>query len=386
MNRPARTRSVVRVCGLAALLASGCLLVEPPSDVRPDANNGGVGGLESGGVASRSLADGGRMNVSGSGGASASDSGNGGVSASGGVDSGSGSAGVYDSGSGGVADSEAGSSGVPESGGVGGAGEAVSGSGGAVSGSGGAVSGSGGAVSEAGGAGGVGGAGGLGAQGGGKPTCESTHAAAKLLVDDLEDGNYAIQAINPPYGGTWYVFNDGTGNQLPDNLSIFKPVGPGNCTPKFAARTSGDSFTIWGGGLGVSFFDFGTQAHSFDASAYRGIQFWAKANAPPDNPTFKARVKVMVGIPATTGVANGGTCVPIDKLICEDHYYLRPTPILTSEWTFYKIIFSDVLGFGQAGFGPEVPFDPSQILSLQFLAPPSTNPTFDFSVDDVAFF
>ena len=56
-------------------------------------------------------------------------------------------------------------------------------------------------------------------------------------------------------------------------------------------------------------------------------------------------------------------------------------------WTFYKITFSDVLAFGQAGFGPDVPFDQSQILSLQFLFTPSlTSPAFDFSVDDVAFF
>ncbi|HKO48934.1 MAG TPA: hypothetical protein VJV79_14480 [Polyangiaceae bacterium] len=312
------------------------------------------------------------MNVSGSGGASGSASGDGGVSASeGGGISASGSAGISESGSGGAADGEAGSSGTPESGGIGGAGEAVSGAGGAVSG--------------AGGIGGAGGVSGAGGQGGGKPTCQSAQATAKLLIDDLEDGNYAIQPISP-YGGTWYVFNDGTGTQLPDKLSIFKPVTPGYCTPKFAARTYGDSFTIWGAGLGVTFFDFG-EAHAFNASDYRGIQFWAKANAPPENPTFKVRVKVMVGITGTTAVENGGTCVPIDNLICEDHYYLRPSPILTQEWTFYKITFSDVLAFGQAGFGPDVPFDQSQVLSLQFLVTPSlTSPAFDFSVDDVAFF
>ncbi|HYP98570.1 MAG TPA: hypothetical protein VER96_07850 [Polyangiaceae bacterium] len=342
------------------------------------------------------------MNVSGSGGASASDSGNGGVSASGGVDSESGSAGVYDSGSGGVADSEAGSSGVPESGGVGGAGGSAGGTGGALSGAGGSVGGAGGSVGGAGGsvggavsgaggissAGGVGGVGGAVGQGGGPPTCQSAQDSAKLLVDDVEDGDYTIQPINAPYGGTWYIFNDGTGNQLPDDLSIFKPVASGNCTPKFAAGTSGDSFTIWGAGLGVTFSDF--QPHAFDASAYSGIQFWAKANVTATNPTPKLKVKVMVGISGTTGVANGGTCVPIDKLICEDHYYMRRSPILTQEWAFYTITFADAAAFGQAGFGPQVPFDKAQILSLQFLVPPSStppaSPTFDFSVDDVAFF
>lgn len=305
----------------------------------------------------RSPAESGRMNVSGSVG-SEDLSGNGGLGASGAEGIGSaGSAELGESGSGGAAGGEAGNSGAPESGGSSGGGGAVGAAAGAVSGTGGAVSGAGGGQ-------------------GGNAACQAAQDSEKLPIDDLEDGDSAIQPFTR-YGGYWYVYNDGTGSQTPDVFTLFKPTAPGHCTPLFAATTSGKTFTQWGAGLGMRFFDYGN-THAFDASAFKGIQFWARANVN------NMQVKIMIGIPETTGVENGGTCVPSGKLICEDHYFLKPAPVLTRDWTLYKIAFSDTQTFGQAGFGAAVAFDKSQLLSLQFLVFP--NVTFDFSVDDVGFF
>jgi hypothetical protein len=226
------------------------------------------------------------------------------------------------------------------------------------------------------------GSGGTPTGGGGTPTaggCKvAVGIAAEKLIDDLEDGDGTISGAGSRVG-YWYTYNDGTGVQVPAPKSVFMGHAPGNTTSKLAAVTSGPAFTIYGAGMG---FDFNNNGKScpYDASAYSGIKFWAKANS--GNMASMA-LTAMVKIPATTPTtADGGTCAAM----CEDHYALKPAPVLTTTWTEYTITFATAATatFGQNSFGTVVPFDKSKILAMQFQVAKGVK--FDFSVDDITFF
>ena len=110
-------------------------------------------------------------------------------------------------------------------------------------------------------------------------------------------------------------------------MSPFKGKAPGStATPKFAATTSGPKFTTWGAGMGFTFNNPGAKACPYNASAYKGIKFWAKSN------TTAIALKAMLKIPGTTPTtADSGTCVASTTVKCEDHFYLKPAPMLTHD-------------------------------------------------------
>ncbi|MEI9950471.1 MAG: hypothetical protein WDO74_16175 [Pseudomonadota bacterium] len=198
-----------------------------------------------------------------------------------------------------------------------------------------------------------------------------------LLIDDLDDGDDAIRPIGARVG-YWYTFNDGTGVQVPAPTVAFKGTTPGHIPAAgLAATTSGPAFTSYGAGMGFDFNNTAMKACPYNAGAYTGIKFWAKANT--GNMAMMA-LSAMVKIPATTAVANGGTCVGT----CDDHYALKPAPVLTMAWTQYTITFASAATFAQGGFGTAAPFDKTKILAVQFQV--AKNVKFNFSVDDVTFF
>ncbi|MEI9940064.1 MAG: hypothetical protein WDO69_22820 [Pseudomonadota bacterium] len=202
---------------------------------------------------------------------------------------------------------------------------------------------------------------------------------ADLAIDDLEDGDNVIQPIGGRTG-YWYTFNDGTAAQVPPPTALFKGTAPGSTlSPLFAATTSGPAFTSYGAGMGFDFNNTAAKSCPYDASAYAGIKFYAKANA---GNMAAMTLKAMLKIPATTSVATGGTCAAM----CDDHYSLQPPPVLTTTWTQYTITFAAAATatFAQNNFGTVVPFDKSKILAMQFQV--AQNVAFDFSIDDITFF
>ena len=202
---------------------------------------------------------------------------------------------------------------------------------------------------------------------------------ADLPIDDLEDGDNAIEMIGQRIG-YWYTYNDGTGTQTPapdpSGVIPFKPTAGGH-SPLFSAETNGTAFTTWGAGMGFDFNNTAKKSCVYNASAYSGITFWAKGNVA---------LKAMVKIPATTqSTSDSGTCTMIGPPnMCEDHYTLTPTPALTTAWTQYTITFASAATFAQAGWGVKVPFDKSNIIAMQFQI--NMGVAFDFAIDDVAFF
>jgi len=226
---------------------------------------------------------------------------------------------------------------------------------------------------------GVGTAGAATGSSGGPATTGGCKAAAglatELVIDDLEDGDNVLTPAGSRVG-YWYTFNDGTGVQVPAPSVLFKPTAPGSTmSPKFAATTSGPAFTSYGAGMGFDFNNTASKSCPYDASAYKGISFYAKANS--GNMAMMA-LKAMIKIPATTATtADSGTCATK----CDDHFYLKPAPVLTTTWTKYSITFASV---AQDGFGTVATFDKSKILAVQFQV--AKDVKFDFSIDDIAFF
>jgi len=216
--------------------------------------------------------------------------------------------------------------------------------------------------------------------GAGAPTtggCTITAGAlTDLLIDDLEDGDDAIRPIGSRIG-YWYTYNDGSAKQVPDPGALFKGTAPGSTTSaKFAATTSGPAFTMYGAGMGFAFNNPAKKACPYNASAYTGIKFKAKANT---GNMSTMTLKAMIKIPGTTpSTADSGTCT---GTMCEDHYYLKPAPKLTTAWAEYTMPFASIQ---QDGFGPKVAFDKSKIIAMQFQV--AQNVAFNFSIDDITFY
>ncbi|HEY5948947.1 MAG TPA: hypothetical protein VIV40_25825 [Kofleriaceae bacterium] len=197
------------------------------------------------------------------------------------------------------------------------------------------------------------------------------------LIDDLEDGDDAINETNGRMGG-WYTFNDEstTGTQMPAGEGFTATAGGANGSA-FAAATSGTGFTVWGAGMG---FDLnnpeavgmtGPRAQ-YDASRFKGIAFMAKGNVP---------ITVSLEVVGVTPMDRGGTCVPSTTMgeECDD---LHGTLIdLTSDWKEYAVEFTKLR---QGGWGKAVPFAATDVTAVLFQA--DMDVSFDFAVDDVGFY
>ena len=276
--------------------------------------------------------------------------------------------------SGGSGQGNAGSAGNVNAPAAGSAGMPIPGGAGAPSTFGGAPGSSGGAPASA-------GAGGAPVQGGAGAPATGCKAAvgssAALAVDDLEDGENAIQMLGQRTG-YWFTYNDGSAAQIPapdpSGATPFKPSAGGH-SAMFSAHTSGPAFTKWGAGMGFDFNNSASKSCAYDASAYAGIKFWAKGNVA---------IKAMVTVPGTTLMTgtNYGTCV--GAAVCEDHYSLQPKPVLTDTWTQYTLDFASTTAFAQEGWGTQATFDKSHLLAVQFQV--AMGLPFDFSIDDVTFY
>ena len=187
------------------------------------------------------------------------------------------------------------------------------------------------------------------------------------LIDDLEDGDNATPLVDGRTG-FWFVANDGTmgGTQTPDP-SAFAPENGGANGSMKAAHTTGTGFTVWGGVMGVSFNAVGNLTCPYNASAFTGIEFWAKGTGS---------VRVMVGTAGSIPVSAGGTCTPEDQ--CHNHHGKAVT--FTSDWVKYTLAWGDLTQ--DSTWGAQIgDIDPSKVIQINFQAAAP----FDFWIDEVAF-
>jgi hypothetical protein len=175
-----------------------------------------------------------------------------------------------------------------------------------------------------------------------------------LLIDDLEDGNAKIPEVEGRRG-IWYTINDETpgGIQFPA-LDEFSPATDGAAGSNCSARTWGEGFFDWGIALGVNF-NFGggypeILPRAYDATAYGGVGFYLKGVG-----TVRVNFSTMAVVPPSDGGSCSATCWDKHGVDFE----------LTDTWTYHEIRWDDP-DLGQQGWGTPAPFDPSQLLSMEF--------------------
>jgi hypothetical protein len=190
------------------------------------------------------------------------------------------------------------------------------------------------------------------------------------LIDDLEDGDDAIEPLEARIG-YWYINHDESDGSLmpgPD----FAPTIGGVDDSAYCAGVAGRGFTGWGVKLGVTLQQAQPDviASPYDISSRTGIAFRARGNVGID---------VVVPTPAALEIAHGGECVPGATVACND-FHGQPVA-LAGEWREYQLPLASLQ---QEGWGLAVPFDPMRALAIEFEI--DAGLTFDICVDDLRFY
>jgi hypothetical protein len=113
--------------------------------------------------------------------------------------------------------------------------------------------------------------------------------AADDLISNFEVDN-SIAPVGGRQGG-WYTYGDDLGHfaNSGSGYNIAVDEGNPNCSPMGALHVKGTGFAMWGAATGVDWKPrpagedggYGDKM-TYDASAYRGVAFWAKSSAPLD--------------------------------------------------------------------------------------------------------
>ena len=184
------------------------------------------------------------------------------------------------------------------------------------------------------------------------------------LIEDFEqDDSWVLKADGRK--GSWVTFDDGTGTQSPPSRSALLPsrIPGGRGSSKRALHLTGSHFTKWGVTFGAELAD----AACYDASAYAGIELWAKG---------PGEIRVGLQMIDVQDVKYGGLCASD----CYDtHRKIIP---LTAGFKKYTVRWEDLQQLFVAG--PPVAFDPRRVRFLEFGVAPESTP-FDLWVDDVSF-
>ena len=188
------------------------------------------------------------------------------------------------------------------------------------------------------------------------------------VIDDAEDDNNQV-APNKGRTGYWYTFADKAGTTIQPALGgTFAMSAGGAQGSAHSAHMSGKigGAAIVYGGMGFNFVD---PKGAYDASAYKGISFWAKAGPG----TTKVRVK----IPDVNTDQDGHVCTE-----CFNDF---GTDIeLTPTWTKYTLPFATLTQM--QGWGAPHPgaVTKSKLYGVQWQVN-SPGAAYDIWVDDIEF-
>lgn len=189
------------------------------------------------------------------------------------------------------------------------------------------------------------------------------------VIDDAEDDNNQI-APNKGRGGYWYTFLDKAGSTIqPAAGSTFAMSAGGAEGSAHAAHMSGKvgNGTVVYGGMGFNFVD---PKGMYDASAYKGISFWAKVG--PGSGTH-----VRVKVPDVNTDDAGKVCTACFNDFGTDLE-------LTTTWTKYTLPFSSMTQM--VGWGAPQPgaITASKLFGVQWQVN-TPGASYDVWVDDVEF-
>ncbi|WP_437683568.1 hypothetical protein [Sorangium sp. So ce131] len=215
--------------------------------------------------------------------------------------------------------------------------------------------------------------------GGDRPDCTSLEVSPEealelSMIDDMEDGNIGILKSDDatPRQGSWFAYNDGSegGAQAPsERAELVAAMMPARVDSERAVHTSGNElFTSWGAGVG-----FELSTAYYDATGYRGITFWARAEGESSREMFVTFVDQQTD-------AGGGICGAMaGQVPCYDHFHTSVA--LTSDWKHFKV---PVGCLTQSGYGLFEAIAQDRISKIQFSFGPGQ--AFNFWIDDVAFY
>ncbi len=212
------------------------------------------------------------------------------------------------------------------------------------------------------------------------PSMENTAAgractSPEALICDGDD-NDNQSAVVGGRGGYWYTFSDNLGTEVwplqgaKGGTFEMSPGGAENSP--YAARFKGQVVSAGPGeypsaGMGVNMVD---PKGGYDASAYRGISFWAKAG--PGSVT-----EVRLKVPDDLTDPDGGKCSE-----CFNDFGM--TLHLTTEWQKYVIPFNKMTQMPGWGKPRGFSVNTSAIYGIQFQIQDSSKP-FDMWVDQIRF-
>lgn len=193
------------------------------------------------------------------------------------------------------------------------------------------------------------------------------------LIDDGEDGNNQ----NKPTGGRggyWYTFKDPTGGttvfpEAGEEGGAFAMSSPGVNGSKFAAHVTGHvgQGEVVFGAMGMNFVD---PMAPYDASAFKGVAFWAKRG-----PDSYSRVRFKVPDVATH--EKGGVCTECFNDFGADL-------ILSDSWQYFAFPWRRLRQIPDWGSPRPHMIKPAKVFGMQWqVNQPGAD--FDIWVDDVEF-
>jgi len=194
-------------------------------------------------------------------------------------------------------------------------------------------------------------------------------------VGTISDGEANSNQINviKGRGGYWYTFLDKEGSTVTPQAGALGgtfEMAPGGANgTKYAARMQGKvaSAEIVYAGMGLNFLDPKGQ---YDASAFKGISFWAKKGP---GSTAKVRLKV----PDKTTEPDGKICTE-----CFNDFGADLT--LTDEWQQFTLPFSAMRQLKGWGSPRGSAIDPTTIYGIQFQVN-DKGADYDIWVDEIEF-
>lgn len=188
-------------------------------------------------------------------------------------------------------------------------------------------------------------------------------------------------AIDSPYQGFWYAYNDGTtgATHTPEKSasSAFPgEVGGTGGAMDCAFHTTGKGFAEWGAGVGIELNRSGGSLCPVDVSIFTGISVQLKGTTTGTHGAEYAEADDTIRVKVVTTSNSGG-----------DDLGFWCT--LTTAWSECKIPFAML---EQEGHGTAITFDPTKVTKIEFQAAKfgdATDPTtvsFDFWIDDIEFY
>jgi hypothetical protein len=198
----------------------------------------------------------------------------------------------------------------------------------------------------------------------GKCVADTVVVAAADIIDDFEDGNLnlPVPALGGRVGG-WYRFNDMTVGATDTYDAAIINRG----TSKEGLHIKGKGYTTWGSGVGT---DMQPNKVPYDASAYAGVTFWARADTTLTLGVIFPDIDTDPGTNPATKLCT--TC---------DHHYNKGVQV-TPSWQRFTVNFADLVL--EAGTIPApTMFKPDGLVSVQFRF--AASQTYDVYVDDLAF-